>query len=151
MIAQVWIGHHFLFSYYRRADHTLVWLNVCLLATIAIMPYSTALLGHYANHEHDRVLAALVYGIIWTVGATCMSGTFWYASMNGRLLVDRYDATMISGMRLATAVGPLVYLAFTLLALLSFWLSIAGFAFVPLFYVLQGLRHQSRTQVDLRD
>ncbi len=145
LVGQVWVGHHFIFSNFNRADTSLVWLNNVFLATIAIIPFSTALLGHYAGHEHDRVVAALVYGGIWTVGAGCLSGAFWYATAGGRLLHEGFDPKTVAEVRLYSAVGPLVYLAFTLLALVNFWLSLIGFAFVPVFYVLQGVRGPRRS------
>lgn len=140
MVGQVWIGHHFIFSNFRRADHWLVWLNIFFLATIAILPFTTALLGHYASHTHDRVVAAFVYGAFWTIGGLFLSGSFWYASAGGRLLHPGYDLRLIPRLRVVSAVGPTAYMVFTLLALVSFWLSVAGFAFVPMFYIFQGLR-----------
>ncbi len=140
MVAQVWVGHHFIFSNFRKADNSLVWLNNIFLATVAIIPFSTALLGHYAGHEHDRVVAALVYGGIWAIGAWCLSGTLWYASTNDQLLHEDVEKRIVSELRLYSAVGPLVYLIFTLLALVNFWLSVIGFAFVPIFYIVQGVR-----------
>ncbi len=140
MVGQVWIGHHFLFSNFRRVDHSLVWLNMIFLATVAVVPFSTALLGRYAGHPHDRVVAGFVYGSIWTVGAFCLSATFWYASGQANLLQEGYNPKMASTLRLYSAVGPLVYLVFTLFALVNFRLSIIGFVFVPIFYVLQGIR-----------
>ncbi|MBV8204567.1 MAG: hypothetical protein JO195_06025, partial [Candidatus Eremiobacteraeota bacterium] len=66
--------------------------------------------------------------------------TFRYASACGRPLHDGYDPKIVSQLRLYSAVGPAVYVTFTLVALASFWLSGIGFAFVPIFYMLQGVR-----------
>ena len=68
--------------------------------------------------------------------------TFWYASVGGRLLHAGYDSKTVSQLRLYSAVAPVVYLTFTLAALINFWLSVIGFAFVPIFYILQGVRQR---------
>jgi uncharacterized membrane protein len=140
MVGQVWIAHHFFFSHFARADRALLWINMLALATIAVLPFSTALLGHYIGHEHDRVVAAIVYGSLWTIGAFCLSALFWYASGPGKLLLPDYSPSQIRAVRRASCVGPLVFAVFTLLALASFWLFLAGFAFVPLFYIVQSAR-----------
>jgi uncharacterized membrane protein len=144
MVGQVWMAHHFFFSHFARADVALLWINMLALATIAVLPFSTALLGHYVSHEHDRVVAAFVYGSLWTIGASCLSAMFWYASGPGKLLLPDSSPSQIRAVRRATCVGPLVFGTFTVLTLVSFWLFLAGFAFVPLFYIAQSARFVRR-------
>lgn len=49
VIGRFWISHHQTFDQVRVIDIPLLWLNVLLLALIAVVPFSTALLAEYGN------------------------------------------------------------------------------------------------------
>src|SRR5262245_23680206 len=51
VIGIYWISHHFQFHYVRRADRTLLWINIVFLMFVAMLPFSTAVLGRYENHQ----------------------------------------------------------------------------------------------------
>jgi uncharacterized membrane protein len=53
-----WVGHHIQLSFIRRADRPLLWINVLFLLWVALVPFSTALLGEYAKTR----IAIAVYG-----------------------------------------------------------------------------------------
>jgi uncharacterized membrane protein len=53
-----WYGHHKLFSRLERSNARLVFANMVLLALIALMPFTTAVLGRY-----DEPLAVALYAI----------------------------------------------------------------------------------------
>jgi uncharacterized membrane protein len=42
-----WVGHHIQLSFIRRADRPLLWINILFLLWVALVPFSTALLGEY--------------------------------------------------------------------------------------------------------
>jgi uncharacterized membrane protein len=56
-----WYGHHKLFATLARSSGRLVLANMILLALIALMPFTTGVLGRY-----DEPLAVAVYA--WNVG-----------------------------------------------------------------------------------
>ena len=45
VIGIYWISHHFQFHYVRRANRTLLWINIFFLMAVATLPFSTAVLG----------------------------------------------------------------------------------------------------------
>ncbi|RDE05002.1 DUF1211 domain-containing protein [Sphingomonas aracearum] len=47
VIGRFWVGHHTLFGMLRAADSRLVWSNLFLLATVAFMPFPTAIFSEY--------------------------------------------------------------------------------------------------------
>ena len=49
VLALFWSGHHRMFAYVRRVDRTLVGLNLLQLATVSLMPFSSALLGEHGG------------------------------------------------------------------------------------------------------
>jgi TMEM175 potassium channel family protein len=56
VIGIYWISHHFQFQYVRRADRTLLWINLFFLMFVAVLPFSTAVLGRYERYQTAIVL-----------------------------------------------------------------------------------------------
>jgi uncharacterized membrane protein len=73
VIGIYWISHHFQFHYIRRADRTLLWINILFLMAVATLPFSTAVLGRYEHYQSaivlysaNLLLVGLVNAIHWT-------------------------------------------------------------------------------------
>ena len=54
-----WVNHHVMFYYITRSDGKLAWMNIILLMFVALIPFSTSLLGEYIHSQ----VAVAVYGI----------------------------------------------------------------------------------------
>jgi uncharacterized membrane protein len=82
-----WYGHHKLFSRLNRSSGRLVFVNMVFLASIALMPVTTDLLGRY-----DAALPVAVYAI--NVGvAALLDGLTELVAIRGDL-IDREDARL---------------------------------------------------------
>jgi uncharacterized membrane protein len=57
MLGFIWSVHHRQFSLIKRSDSLLVWLNIIFLIFVALLPFSTSLLGEYMGQQ----LPILVY------------------------------------------------------------------------------------------
>jgi uncharacterized membrane protein len=49
VLAMFWVGHHRVFAFVKRADSTLVVLNLIELAAVSLMPFSSALAGEFSS------------------------------------------------------------------------------------------------------
>lgn len=63
VIGLFWYGHHRSWSSFRRTTQKLVWSNMLLLSLIALMPFTTALMGKYNGDEIAIVLYAFNVGL----------------------------------------------------------------------------------------
>lgn len=76
VMGRFWYGHHKLFSRLARSDSRLVTTNLAMLATIALMPFTTALIGSYdeplaiAAYALNVALAAILDGVTEVVAAS---------------------------------------------------------------------------------
>ncbi len=61
-IGIIWINHHAMIGRLRAIDHTLMILNLALLLTIVILPFTTSLVAEYVNQSSGQHLAAAIYG-----------------------------------------------------------------------------------------
>lgn len=86
-----WTGHHAEFSYIRRTDRAHLWLNILLLMFVAIMPFSTSLLGS----DVDQVFAVTMY----SCNITTIILAYWvhwqYATTNNRLTNTTITKTVV--------------------------------------------------------
>ena len=84
-IGVIWVNHHDLMRHIRHTDRGLLFLNVFLLMTVAVLPYPTALVSHYARTP-NATTAALAYGVTMVTMALLFNA-LWHYSIRGGLLV----------------------------------------------------------------
>jgi uncharacterized membrane protein len=54
-----WVGHHNMYHGVRRADRTLLWLNIFFFMLVSFVPFSTSLLSAYPR----TIVGLLVFGV----------------------------------------------------------------------------------------
>ncbi len=67
ILGMYWTGHHAEFHYIKRTDRLHLWLNIFILMFIAVMPFSTSLLGSNV----DEGLAVFIYSCNITLISIC--------------------------------------------------------------------------------
>jgi len=82
IIGLLWSYHHLVFRHIRRANGTLLFLNMLFLLSVSLMPFSSALV---ANNWDER-LAAIVYGANLFLAASGVAAAFAYATYRRRLV-----------------------------------------------------------------
>ncbi len=132
-IGIIWVNHHNLMRHLDHCDRGLLLLNVLFLMTVAVLPYPTALVSHYARTP-NATTAALAYGGTM-VAMALLFNALWHHSIRGGLLVAGADPREVSGITRSYLVGPVLYLAGTLMALVSADASLVIFALIAAFYV----------------
>ncbi len=142
ILGTFWIGHHNHFVHIRKANRTLLWLNIGFLCAIAFLPLSTAFLAAYWSQP----LAGAAYGInLLFAGAL-----FWlhwaYATRGRRLVAADLGDEVIRSARRRIETGLAVYLAATILAFLWLPFSLILFTLMPIIYMIPGRvdRHLQR-------
>jgi uncharacterized membrane protein len=90
-ISVFWMIHHAIFRPIRAYDRTLLYLNFLFLMVVAFVPFPTALLGEYGNHQ----LPVAIYAATLATGRLLLTAIHWYSTRNGRLLAELQDPTMV--------------------------------------------------------
>jgi uncharacterized membrane protein len=83
-IGIIWINHHVMIGRLREADRTILFLNLLLLMSIAILPFATKLMAAYLRHSSGQHLAAAVYS-----GAFLVMGLL-FAALNAHILLAKH-------------------------------------------------------------
>jgi uncharacterized membrane protein len=126
-----WIAHHIHFQYIVRVNRPLLWINILGLLLVALIPFSTALLGDYFL---DR-FALLFYGANLFLAACGGVAMWWYAAGRG-LLGDDVGSDIVKRRKRAGLITLLALLLATLAAFLSAYLSLALFVLIALLSLL---------------
>lgn len=135
LVSSVWINHRRMLSYFRRADHGLIWFNVALLMDVVLIPPFTLLLGRYLRDPGAQVVAGVAYGGLWTVGGLLFNAMWWYGSRHPALVDPRIDSRHLRELTTRWIASPITYGVSTALTLLSVWLGLAGFALIALLFI----------------
>jgi uncharacterized membrane protein len=61
-IGIIWINHHAAFSRLRSVDQSILILNLLLLLSVGILPFTTSLMATYLKEGSGEGLAAAIYG-----------------------------------------------------------------------------------------
>jgi uncharacterized membrane protein len=136
-IGVIWVSHHQMFTIIRRTTTTFLFLNVLFLLPVAFVPFPTALVADHILEEGTRTTAVLVYGAVSVVIALMFNVLWAYAFRNG-LVVTGTGANRAQAVARGFIVGPLIYLAATLLAFANPFISMAVFAGLAVYWMLPG-------------
>jgi uncharacterized membrane protein len=134
IIGIAWIHHHNLFHQVRHVDRTLLFLNLGMLMTISFLPVPTATLGNHLTSDH-AVEAAVFYA------ASLATASLWFTLLWNHLyaqphLLHTAARRAVGSSRRHSLLGPVSYLAATLVALLSPVASLVMIGVVVLYFIV---------------
>jgi uncharacterized membrane protein len=136
-IGIIWINHHMMIRRLRAVDHPILTLNLALLLTVGVLPFTTALMATYLKIGHGQTLAAIVYA------GSFLLLTLVFAAANHHILfpkaylleppLERDKRSQIFGRGVSGAVPYAVAVA---VAPLSAYATLAICGAVAVFYAL---------------
>jgi uncharacterized membrane protein len=136
-IGIIWINHHAMVARLRHVDHSVLILNLLLLLTIGLLPFTTALLAEYLRESNGQRLAAAVYGGSFLLMAIA------FVVMQSHLLdrrrhllqgaLSREERELI---KRRGRVGVVPYVVATALAAVSSYITLAICGAVAFYYAL---------------
>lgn len=132
-----WVAHHLHFYTIKKADRTLLWINVLFLMFVGVLPFSTALIG---EHYHDTT-AVIFFALNMILIGLSLYLHWIYATGNKRLVDDDVDAGLVATVKHVILMGPVVYIIAIGLAFVNTTISLVLFGLVNLLYIIPGGAH----------
>ncbi|MBV8087506.1 MAG: DUF1211 domain-containing protein [Chloroflexi bacterium] len=129
-----WVGSHYQFTFIRRADRALLWINVVFLMGIAFIPYTTSLLSRYP----DSRFAIVVYSASLILIGLVSYFHWRYATRGRRLVAPDLPDKVIKVVKKRILFAPFACLASIGLSLYSTRLCLLLYAVVLVLYILPG-------------
>lgn len=138
IIAIYWIAHHRYFHYIKRYDQRLIALNLLMLFFIALIPFTTSVLGEYGD----------LPGGIWLYAVDMMllglsSAWLWrHATAQHKLVDADLDPQVIRQIQLRALTTPLA--ALIVIALSFFIDGLASFGWFSIFIFRAWIGHRNK-------
>jgi uncharacterized membrane protein len=126
VVGLLWLRHHRLFSRIRKLDTHVLVVNLVLLSFVALMPFSTEIVGRYG----DLPAGVAIYAMNLAVAAGAYTWLWWHCTRAGLLGEEQTPVELRLELRtrLMTSVGfvasiPIAFLVSARIAQLS-WLAV---------------------------
>jgi uncharacterized membrane protein len=129
-----WVGHHTMYHAIRRADRTLLWLNIFFFMFVSLLPFSTSVLNAFPR----AFVAPVFFGANLAVIGWLLFLQWTYANSQPGMLAAFVSAEDRATIRSRMLVVPV---AITLTVLICFWsagISVAIYLLLLPLYMLPG-------------
>jgi uncharacterized membrane protein len=132
----LWISHQNMFSHIVTIDLRVLWINILLMLSVALAPFSTALLGRYPLEP----IAVIVYGINALV-VSILFNVLWFYPRVRHLTHEEPNLDIIVTRSKIVLVGPISYSLAVVFSFFAPEISLGLYAFVTVFYIIFGGRY----------
>jgi uncharacterized membrane protein len=136
-IGIIWINHHMMIGRLREADRAILFLNLLLLMSIAMLPFATRLMAAYLKQSSGQHTATGVYGAAFLIMGVV------FAALNRHILLTkphllRIELSLAERRRILSRsiAGVVPYAIATALAVVSSYLTLAICGALAIFYAL---------------
>lgn len=137
LLAIFWIVHHQQFHVIRRTDRGHVWINIGILMFVALMPFSTDVVGSYGN----ETLAELLFSANLMVLGLLFLLNWWYACRNHRLVDHDLDReTIVGGIRRSCVTPVVAAISMVLSLFIPRW-GLMVYMLIPIIQLHPWFRH----------
>ena len=137
VIGIIWSNHHSLVDVIARVTRPLALLNVLLLMSIVLIPFSTALLARYLQEGGGRShVAAAVYSLTFVLMSVGFSSVWVYASRGGRMLIPGFTDDEIQRLTIGFSLGLPIYAVTVGVAFIGAPACLALHAVLAVYYAL---------------
>jgi uncharacterized membrane protein len=129
-----WIGHHIMYHAIRRADRTLLWLNILFFMFVSQLPFSTSVLNAFPR----AFVAPFLFGANLAVIGWLLFFQWLYAGSQPNMLAPFVSAEYSASVKFRMLAVPVIT---TLTAVICFWsvgISLAIYLLLLPFYTLPG-------------
>jgi uncharacterized membrane protein len=134
-----WANHHSFFKLFHHVDHGFLILNVLFLMTIAFLPFPTAVLAEYMEHDEQRQAAIAFYSLGLLLPALAWLSLWAWANIQ-ELVVHDLDPAYRRFLTRQYVGSCLVYLVAFLLAFVTQWAALAICTGITALYLLPPRR-----------
>ncbi len=135
-IGIIWINHHAMVQRLREVDHTFLVLNLFLLLTIGVLPFTTSLVAAYLREPGEHLAAAVYAGSLLAMGFAFLLANDWILRRRPELLREGLGEPERAELFRRNFVGLVPYMAAVALAPLSGYASLALCGLVAGYYAL---------------
>jgi uncharacterized membrane protein len=137
VVGMYWIGYHRIFEYVKRADITLIWLNLLFLLLISLVAYFTSLLATYGHYK----IVVIAFASILAATGFILCIVWWYATKNRKLVDQDIHPNLVRYFLIRSLVSPLIFLTSIGIAFID--VQVAQYFWIVIFpaYIIVNKKH----------
>jgi uncharacterized membrane protein len=136
VIGIIWVNHHTLFTKLARVDRSLLFLNLVLLMFVVLIPFPTAVVAEYIEHNSwDAKVAMVFYSLVMEGMGLAFTGIYVWAGRHHDLLHPAVDSGRHQSAFRQFGLGSVAYLGLALVSLVQAQVALAGHFALACFYV----------------
>ena len=129
----LWFIHHARFHFIVHSNSVFTWINIFFLMIVALVPFSTALIGEY--HIYSKV-AVIFYGINGFLCMIMLTIIWWYATKNRRLIDKEMEQKTIKRIQISSIIPTVIFIPVIALSFVNPLISIIILVFNALFGII---------------
>ena len=132
ILSLFWRVNHRQFHYIKRADHTLITINTLWLLFVALLPFSTSLIGDYGQYYTSNVifnLNMLLIGLFYSLN--------WYYATEKGLVDENLDEKTIKFLRRSNLILPLLSIVAIILSFFIYTWAEWAYVLTPIIIRIQ--------------
>jgi uncharacterized membrane protein len=133
-----WVGHHNMYHAIRRANRTLLWLNILFFMFVSLLPFSTSVLNAFPQTQ----IAPLLFGGNLTVIGWLLFWQWTYANSQPDMFASFVTASYRDLVRGRFIAYPLVAMFTMLVCFWSIEISLASYLLLLPLYMIPGKMEQ---------
>ena len=142
LLAVFWIRHHQQFDFIKRTDGKHLWINILFLMFVALIPFSTSLVGDYP----EKPLAEVFFGSNIFMLSMLLLCSWTYATNHHRLVDPSLDARRIALAKKRGAVTMLIAVLAIGLSFIDPQISSCVYLLIPVFMGVLERQHRKATR-----
>jgi len=135
LIGIMWVNHHRMFQFIGRTDQTIKYLNLLLLFSITLVPFTARLVGEYIQ-QRDATIAAVIYGLGALFIAICYNLLWQHLLRHRELFLATVDRGFFEGTTQAYWIGLGGYTVAVLAAFVNVPLSMGIHLALAIYFAL---------------
>ena len=143
-IGIAWMNHHAVFARIRYVNRGLHWVNMGILLTTALLPFSTGVLADALRESHlpDQRVAVALYALTAGVMSAAWIPLFPYLRNHPELLEEGQEPSYFHGQRSRPWTGVILYLLAALVGAFYPWVGLLLFLVMVAYHGLtsEGLQ-----------
>ena len=140
VIGIIWVNHHGVIDHIKQADRGVLYLNLLVLMSVVLIPFSTALMAEHLKSGADENVAAAVYAGSFVLMAISFGVLWEYITRHREKLgVELTDEEVRSRSR-SFQIGNPIYVLAVVVAFISPAVVLVIIGALAVYYMVAGMK-----------
>jgi uncharacterized membrane protein len=140
VIGIIWVNHHGVIDHLKRADRGVLYLNLLVLMSVVLIPFSTALMAEHLKSGADENVAAAVYAGSFVLMAVSFGGLWEYITRHREGLGVELTDEEVRRTSRSFQIGNPFYALAVVVAFISPAVVLVIIGALAVYYMVAGMR-----------